>query len=797
MKSSLLLICVVSACCADHPLVIADEPAQPSATVTETLPIEPTPQQIEYFERKIRPLLHQHCFECHSADSKTLQGGLRLDSRHHLHRGGDSGPAVVAGKPEESLLIESIRHDDAAYPMPPKGKLAAHEIDELTRWVQQGAPFPASTDSQASMSTATIDIEASKDFWSFQPLKAFPLPKVRMDQWPRNRIDWFVLAALEQNDLQPTDAADRLTLLRRVSFDLTGLPPTRAQAEKFLSDSSPEAYDTLITQLMQSPAYGQRWARQWLDLARYTDTTASWLDSTGQAHLSRDWVVRALNEDMPYDQFVQRQLATDMMPTTGPDDLPALGFLGLSPTYWKELQLPCEIIKVIVADEWEERIDAVTRTFLGLTVACARCHDHKFDPISMEDYYALAGVMASTRLSEKPLMDEATYEPVRLAKAEVAKLNEEIKKLKKQKPVPQEEIDALVAKEKALIASTPHYDTPMANAVSEESLYVVRAGKTHQDGTRLEYKPGPQDLQLFIRGNPNRLGAVVPRRVIEVLSKDEPEVFEQGSGRLELARAITQDASALTARVIVNRIWLAHFGSGLVSTPSNFGQLGARPSHPELLDDLTARFVDNGWSLKWLHREIVSSATYQQASHRSEAMESKDPDNRWLGRMNRRRLDIESWRDAMLTVSGQMDHQMIGPSMDFDDAKNRFRTLYTTVHRRDMSKVLQLHDFPDPNAHSPQRIPTTTALQGLYLLNSPFVATQAETLARRIVNEFSGDIDDKIDQTHWVLFGRGASGSEIELARSFLGEQADEPESEAWRQYAHALLGCNEFLFVD
>ncbi|QDV71411.1 Planctomycete cytochrome C [Rosistilla carotiformis] len=754
----------------------------------------PSPADVEYFERKIRPLLHEHCFECHAADSKTLHAGLRLDSRSGMLQGGDSGPSVVPGKPDESLLISSIHYND--YEMPPKGKLSDRDIAELTNWVSRGAPFPAAA-SDDPAPAAGIDIQQGREFWSFQPLKESPLPEVANAEWPQQRIDWFVLAAQEAAGLQPADEADRRTLLRRLAFDLTGLPPTLAQQEQFVSDNDPEAYHRLVTDLMQSPAYGERWGRVWLDLARYTDATASWLNQEGKAHLYRDWVVRAMNDDMPYDEFVRRQLATDMIPETGPDDIAALGFLGLSPTYWKELQLPCEIIKVIVADEWEERIDAISRTFLGLTVACARCHDHKFDPITTEDYYALAGVIASSRLTARPLVSEEEYEPIRLAKEEVARLGTEIKALKKKKPLPKEEIDKLTAERNHLATATPGYSDPLATAVSEESLYVVPAGPTNHDGTRLDYKPGSQDLNLFIRGNPNRLGPIVPRRFLSVLSSDEPTPFQQGSGRLELADSITRQAAPLTARVIVNRIWLAHFGSGLVSTPSNFGQLGERPTHPELLDDLAARFVANGWSLKWLHREIVMSATYRQSSRRSDEQEQIDPDNRWLGRMNRRRLDIEAWRDAMLTASGQLDVTTPGESVSFDDNKNHYRTMYSTIHRRDMSKGLQLHDFPDPNGHSPQRIATTTALQGLYLLNSSFVAGQADALAARIVREAPGDLTAQIDLTHRLLFGRPATADEIELATEFLADQSDDPTSDVWRQYAHAVLGCNEFLFVD
>ncbi|MCA9159901.1 MAG: DUF1549 domain-containing protein, partial [Planctomycetales bacterium] len=507
--------------------------------------------EFEYFERKIRPLLSEHCFECHSDRAKTLHGGLRLDSAEGFESGGDSGQLLVAGKPEESLFIGAIHYEEME--MPPKGRLAEADIAELTEWVRRGAHFPPAAD-QVPHANNTIDFEAGRQFWSFQPVHEQPLPQVADANWPRTRVDSFIMAAMQREGLTPAPRADRATLLRRLSFALTGLPPTPERLAAFVNDDSAEAYDQLVDELLESPQYGEKWGRWWLDLARYTDRTASWLPQTSQAHLYRDWVVNAFNDDMPYAEFIHRQLATDLMPQTGAEDLPALGFLSLSPAYWKELKLPSELIKVIVADEWEERVDAVSRTFLGLTVACARCHDHKFDPISADDYYGLAGIFASTRHLERPLISDEAYEPVRVAKEQVAKLEEQVAKLKKQKPLPQDQIDELAATIEDIKASTPLYDTPLANALVEESMYVVRAGEKPEQGTRLEYRPGPRDLPSFIRGNPNRPGPIIPRRFLTVLSADQPEPYENGSGRLELAQSITTEAQGLTARVLVNRV---------------------------------------------------------------------------------------------------------------------------------------------------------------------------------------------------------------------------------------------------
>ena len=763
----------------------ADQPNSPSAA------------DIEFFEKKVRPVLAARCYSCHSNRSKIVQASLKVDSREALLSGGDTGPAIVPGKPGESLLIAAIQFKaDADYQMPPKGKLPDHEIRALSEWVRRGAPFPGGN-GNTPQGERTIDFAEARKFWSFVPLEAQPLPQTGQADWPKQRMDHFVLAAMEAKGLRPSQEADRATLLRRLTFDLTGLPPTPDEVTAFVKDDSPQAYETVVDRLLSSKHFGERWARVWLDLARYTDRTASWLYSNGQAHLYRDWVVQALNDDMPYDQFVHRQLATDFMPETKPNDLAALGFLGLSPSYWKELQLPTEIIKVIVADEWEERIDAVSRTFLGLTVACARCHHHKFDAITMQDYYALAGVFASCRIKERPTIDEQLYAPVRAAKNEIAKHEAKVQQLRKKKPLPKEEINVLSSKI-AELKKTPHFDALMAPAVTEEALSIERKGKTAQSGTKLVYHPKPQDLHLFLRGDPNRLGDLVPRRFLQVLSpSDQPRLFKTGSGRLELAQSITRDARPLTARVLVNRIWLAHFGRGLVTTPSNFGQSGERPSHPRLLDDLAFRFTAEGWSMKELHREIVLSATYRQSSRNDELRVKVDPDNRWLSRMPRTRLSVEAWRDAMLSVSGELDYKLGGPSVDLTDASNHRRTIYSTIHRREMSTMLLTHDFPDPTAHSPQRVGTTTTLQGLHALNGPMMLSRSRALATRLLNEKLASDAARVSLAYQLLFARAPSERETQLALDFVGETTGEARENRWIQYAHVLLASNEFLFVN
>lgn len=628
--------------------------------------------------------------------------------------------------------------------------------------------------------------------WSFEPLREHELPAVGETGWPQTRVDHFVLAKIEAGGLKPAAPADARTLLRRVHFDLTGLPPTPDEVAAFRI----EDYEKTVQQLLDSPRYGERWARHWLDLARYTDLTASWLESTASAWLYRDWVVQAFNEDMPYDDFVRRQLATDLMPGTPPEDNAALGFFGLSPTYWKELQLPPELIAGTVADEWEEHVDALGKTFLGLTLGCARCHDHKNDPVSAADYYAIAGVFASIKFADRPMIPDELWAPVAKARAEVAKLETAKAELKKKKPVPEDlkEQEAALDKQIAEIkATTPNYDAPTANGVEDAALFVKAKEKAH--GTMLDYQMGkPRDLPIHLRGDPNTPGEVVPRQFLSAFptaAGGKPRLFQQGSGRLDLANSIVEEGKPLSARVIVNRIWRHHFGRGLVETPSDFGFGGEKPSHPDLLDDLSARFVANGWSIKWLHREILLSAAWRQSSSAPESAK-RDPGNALLARAPRLKLDVEAWRDSMLSVSGALDGSLGGQSISLTDPKNNRRTIYGTVHRHELENFLQLHDFPDPSAHSGARLETTTPMQLLFTINGPFVQAQAKNLANRLS---SADPDSRVAQAYQLLFQRAPTEREQLLAREFLVGR--ENDATAWPEYAQALLGSNEFLFVD
>ena len=749
----------------------------------------PSAADVAFFESKVRPILVNRCYECHSAKTKKPKGKLLLDSRAGVVKGGESGSLFVAGEPSKSLFIQAVRYVKEDTQMPPNGKLPANEIAALEEWVRRGAPFPGPA--VALVNDDGIDWAKGRKFWSFQPPREMPAPVVHDKDWPQRKSDAFILAELEKRSLAPTKPAERRVLIRRASFDLVGLPPTPDEVDAFINDKRPDAYARLVDRLLASPQYGERWARFWLDLARYCDIAEPWAEGKGQPWVYRDWVVQAFNEDLAYNQFVQKQLAADLLPGAVPADRAALGYLGLSPSYWKELLLDKDVIKGVVAEEWEERIGAVGSTFLGLTVACARCHDHKFDPISTQDDYALAGVFASIKHTDISLLADADARAIDEAMKKMEPLQDRLKRIGKSK-VPDEVKEAaeLIAKIEAIKKATPNFEVPMARGVTEASLHVLPDG-LHK--TKLEYKPGVgQDVTVQIRGVPANPGPMVSRRFLTVLSAEAPKPFTKGSGRLELARAIVHEGSPLSARVIVNRVWKQHFGSGIVETPSDFGAQGSRPTHPELLDDLTARFMQNGWSLKWLHREIMLSAAYQQASAQDERKHAVDPDNRWLWRMNRRRLEVEAWRDAMLAVAGTLNLERGGKSIDLGDTKNYRRTLYGTVKRREIHDMLRLFDFPDPIAHSASRLPTTTPLQQLFTLNSPFVQQQAAALVKRLKSEPNDEA--RIRRAYVLLYGRPATAGQVRTAREFLGSA---PSDEAWRQYGHVLLGSNEFLFVD
>jgi hypothetical protein len=598
----------------------------------------------------------------------------------------------------------------------------------------------ADTDAPAP-SGDSIDWVKAREFWAFRSPQAQTLPPVQDSHWVRQRLDQFVLAALERQRLSPSPEAEKRILIRRVTFDLTGLPPTAEEVQAFLSDKQADAYEKLVERLLASPRFGERMASLWLNVARYAEDQAHQVGADNKnfypnAWRYRQWVTEAFNRDLPYDQFIQLQLAADQMEGTEPDQLPALGFVGLGPKYYNRDRLD------VMSDEWEDRVDTVTRSFLGLTVACARCHDHKYDPITTGDYYALAGVFASTKMVNKTQAGEVE-EPV--------KDSDDTKKKETKPPNP-------------------------------NLLHIVEDGK-------------PQDLNVFIRGNVERKGPVAERRFLRVLSASEPKPFLHGSGRAELAAAIANRANPLTARVMVNRLWALIFGRGLVATPSNFGAQGQRPTHPELLDDLAVGFMDHGWSVKELVREMVLSSTYRQSSHSNEKKQMLDPDNQYLWRMNRRHLPVEMWRDAFLAVTGELDPTG-GPSLELDDPKNHRRTVYARISRLKLNDLLMQFDYPDANVHAEKRSVTTTATQKLFVLNSPFMLERAKSLAAQILCHPKESDTVRIRKAYQRLYGRPATTAEVKLALEFLGK-TDRTPVPRWEQYAQTLLAANEMMCLD
>jgi hypothetical protein len=712
---------------------------------------EELPQdQAEFFEKKIRPVLVEHCYECHSAQSEKLQGKLLLDSREAARQGGESGAAVVPGEPDKSLVLQALRYEN--FEMPPKGKLPPEVIANFEQWIKHGAVDPREKSSvPAPPHQPTIDFAAARQFWSFQPPQPHAPPPVSNPSWPVRKIDSFLLSRLDAANLTPAGAADRRTWLRRVSLDLTGLPPTPDEISAFEADLSPDAAERLIDRLLALPHFGERVARMWLDLARYAEDQAHIVGKDESlfypnAYLYRNWVIGAFNQDLPYDQFVRMQLAADLLEGDDSPNMPALGFIGLGPKYYSRRSLQ------VMSDEWEDRVDIVGRGLLGLTVACARCHDHKFDPIGTEDYYALAGVFASTTMFNRPL------------KADVEKADESQKDNKEFEN----------GKKAAGEAKDP-----------KQSVHIVREGT-------------PTDLNIFVRGNVQNKGPQAQRHFLRVLCEGEPQPFVSGSGRRELAEAIASPENPLTSRVIVNRLWGLYFGRPLAATASNFGAMGDKPSHPELLDDLALRFLEANWSLKWLTREIVLSAAYRQSSRADQSF-AADPENRLIGRMPRRRMTVEQWRDSLLASTGRLDSALGGPSLNPQDPTERRRTIYSRASRLELNKLLAMFDYPDPNVHADRRVETTTPLQKMFVLNSPFMVEQAAALAERLTTEIGDDAaaanTQRITRAYNLLYGRPATDEEVRLGLNFL--MADGDRQIRWKQYAHVLLAANELLYVD
>lgn len=914
----------------------------------------------DYFEQHIRPILVEYCYACHSSASESLKGELRLDTREGTLKGGKSGKAaVVPGAPEQSRLIEAVRYQNPDLKMPPKQKLDDPAIEALTAWIAMGAPDPR--DGQAPSPKP-----APRTLWALQPVTAPPIPSVKDTGWVNTAIDAFILSKLERAGLMPAPPADKRTLIRRATYDLTGLPPTVEEVEAFLADNSPDAYENVLDRLLASPHYGERWGRHWLDVARYADTKGYVYGDREEgrfihSYVYRDWVIRAMNDDMPYDRFLLLQIAGDQV-VTGEDkgDLAAMGFLTLGRRFLG-----------VVHDIIDDRIDTLMRGTQALTVACARCHDHKFDPIPTEDYYSLYGVFAgstertvelvsdpaptdaykaykelhdarvaayqkrfqeksdelSTRLRgqikeyliavldadslptedfyeirqanelnptivrkwqallAKRTVDDALFGPwVAYAKLPAdsftagaeqytreqfpkeekgnakgdagsaappkPRINARVADLFKDNPPPnmkavaerygglflrvrekwRDTLEQAAAKGLPLPSGLPDADeealrqilyapdspvTVPPGAIVDQEWYFdeptrVELGKlqrqidqsiVEQPGATphaviLEDRPEQRNPRVFKRGNPANRGEEVPRQYLAALTGPNRQPFQTGSGRLELARAIASDQNPLTARVMVNRIWLGHFGQGLVRTPSDFGSRSELPSHPELLDWLANYFMREGWSMKKVHRLIMLSSTYRQSSTVETGTASTiDPENRLLWKFNRQRLDFESLRDSVLAASGRLDLSMGGRPADIvSRPDNPRRTVYGYVDRQFLPSVFRVFDFPNPDMHSPQRFDTTVPQQSLFLMNGRFLMDQARALAERAVTAENDAADARIRLMYRFAFQRGPTEDEIKKGLAFVAsvpaQTAQEPPkqpSTAW-QYGYGVF---------
>jgi hypothetical protein len=757
----------------------------------------PTPEQLEFFEAKIRPLLVEHCFECHSAEApKGVKGGLRLDSRAGLFKGGDNGPGLDLAQPDDSLLLQAVRWQ--GFEMPPKGKLPPADLQALADWVKQGAPWPAATPTDSAGQPKVIDWTTAREaHWAWRPVERPAVPAAPPGNahatWIRNPIDAFVLTKLHEAGLSPTPPAEPAVLLRRVHFDLVGLPPTPAEVEAFVAADARDpdtALSEVVDRLLARPAYGERWGRHWLDLARYSDIAGNFGGpAIPHAWRYRDWVIAAFNADVPYDQFVRAQIAGDLQ---GHDAAAGTGFFALGPTYVSDGGDP-DATAQAQSETLDDRVDTLSRALLGLTVSCARCHDHKFDLIPQLDYYSLAGVFQNTRMADHPLVPPETVAAFQTHQQRLGQLDQKLKTL-----------DELLKKE----ARDPTIDESADRAAWQTELDQLRqtAPPMYPVAHGLA-ENGSADMPLAIRGNLRKPGPMAPRRFLRILAGAEPALFQQGSGRLDLAQALTSDQNPLLARVFVNRVWMHHLGRALVRTPSNFGVMGEAPTHPELLDWLASEFqhpTEGGlpWSIKRLHRLIVLSNTYRQGSRPNDRGLAVDGENRWLWRANPRRLDVEVWRDTLLAVTGELDLSVGGPSVENLLTSSR-RTIYGTVNRNSdqgVSQVfLRLFDFPAARASSEGRASTTIPQQSLFLMNSPFMAERARHLARRLQADFPTDAE-RVPALYSWLYSRMPTAEEREIGRAYLAAPSEPMPGDQlsrWEQYAQVLLSANELMFVE
>ena len=759
-------------------------------------------QSLDFFEKKIRPLLADHCYSCHSADTKP-SGGLRVDDRNGLLIGGDSGPAVIAGDPEKSLLLKRVHQGEKRF-MPKEGDpLTDAEIADLAAWIKDGVAWPRERIPE-SIGKVRSDFEELKaKHWAWQPLSHPAPPAVTNAAWPDSPVDQFILAKLEKEKLPPVADADSNTLIRRVTYDLTGLPPAPVEIEQFAKDSSREGLARVVDRLLDSPAFGERWGRHWLDVARYGESTGPSRNIPyPHAWKYRDYVLDAVQKDVPFNRFIQEQIAGDLLPAAGAEErdrlLTATGFLALGV---KDVNQRFKVR--FLMDNVDEQIDAVTRSFLALTVNCARCHDHKFDPIPVTDYYALAGIFSSTDdcAGVRNKMGGGGldyYDPKMLVK-----LSSDVP------DAPPEQVEKLQAEVAAAkkafeeIRGTPAGLAKDANGRPKQRAFRVKYEKAQNELLSLT-DPAARgfavhgvregaviaDTEVRIRGEAERLGPTVPRGFLSTFAvPDAPAIDPGHSGRLELAQWLTSAQNPLTPRVIVNRVWQHLFGQGIVSTVDNFGVKGDLPSHPELLDYLAGEFIRNGWSVKQLIKTLVLSHTYRLGSEVPAAHREADPANHWVWRHSPRRLDAEEVRDSMLAAAGSLSAKPAGGSaakelkmIEMRDNgaeargihlaadKAQYRSVYLPLLRGSTPRSLEAFDPVAQSLVTGRRDATTVPTQALYLLNSTFVRGQSITSAEKALEVAKASDEERITQLYLLILGRVPKEPETVRAKCFLAD---------------------------
>ena len=805
------------------------------------------PDQLAFFEKNIRPVLVESCYKCHSAQSEKVKGGLTVDTKHGLALGGESGhPGVTPGNLAESSIYEAMLWTNEDMQMPAKQKLPDEVIAHFKKWIEMGAPDPRESQvANAAGGKRVIDMDEGRKHWAFQkPVKTKPLV-VKTEGWARTDIDKFILAGIEANGLHPVRDADRPTLIRRIAFDLTGLPPTPDEVSAFVADTSPQAVERVIDQYLDSERYGERWARHWLDVARYAESSGKETNVLyPSAWRYRDYVIESFKKDKPYDQFIKEQIAGDLLSFDSKHDqadkIVATGFLAIGPKGHNNRDK-----RQFIMDMVDEQIDAVSQSMLGLTLACARCHDHKFDPVTQRDYYALAGIFLSSdtlfgtykgiqnnNTSTLIELDRSAGQPAALAKVsptEVAQLKQAFEAAESEAKEAQNAVLAERKRDGDKNRNSASDFLRVRGSLDRAEKIKADLDMFNSDGTPRTLAMGVLekdriiDSPIFVRGDLKQPSDIVPRGLVEVLcAKGEPRNISKGSGRLDLAYFIASKDNPLTARVMANRVWLKLMGNAIVPTPDNFGIMGQKPSHPELLDHLAVTFMENGWSVKKLIREIMLSRAYQTGSMHDAANFAKDPDNKFHWRMNQRRLDAEAIRDSMLAVGGVLNLYPVDGSPVARAGEGRegiialfrevtskpytYRSIYLPIIRDQIPEALSVFDFPDASLVNGDRDTTNVPGQSLFLMNNSQAQTVADAFAARLL-KFQGTPMERLDYAYQLAFSRSPTDAERAAIRNFWmrfpdqvskgGVSRDKRQFVALSAFCQGLIASAEFRYLN